>query len=67
MPEHSMRPSGCTKGLIFGLLSTYYHQNTNINDFKQVASLLHQHLIDRGYKRDQVNETFIEASQKLDR
>ena len=67
IPEQSAHPEGYTKGFMFGFVYTYYHQNTSINDFKQVASSLLQRLIDRGCKRDQSNEIFIGAAHKLDK
>ena len=66
IPPHSMHPPGVTKSLIFGLLQTYKQQNTNPDDFQQMAKLLFHRLIARGYNPEELKRLFLEAAYRLD-
>lgn len=53
------------KSLVFGLLNTYYIQNSEINDFYKMIGLLFKRLQDRGYKADDLQDLFLDAVEKI--
>ena len=65
IPSHSAHPPGMTKSLIYGLLQTYYHQNTHHADFIENAKRLYKRLIARGHKPSTLQNFFNEATTKL--
>ena len=62
---NSAHPPGVQKGLIFGLLLKYKQQNTRYSDFLQIAKLLFQRLLLRGFKLDTLRRIFREMLEKL--
>ena len=62
---HSAHPPGLMKSLIFGLLKTYYLQNTLRKDFLHMVSLLYSRLLARGHKSDSLKQLFLEAIQAI--
>ena len=42
VPKHSAHPKGTLKNLIIGSLGRYWKQNTKVEDFKKITSLLFQ-------------------------
>jgi len=50
IPPHSSHPPGLMKSLIYGLLLTYFLQNTHRSDFFDMISLLHKRLLARGHR-----------------
>ena len=65
IPHNSAHPPGMTTSLIYGLLRTYYIQNTKHNDFIQNASLLFNRLLARGHTKTNLHKLFREATLKL--
>ena len=56
------------KSLVYGLLLTYYKQNTMQSDFMRMTTLLFQRLLDRGHSHDNLSLLFtssITAIQQL--
>lgn len=50
IPPHSAHPPSMIKSLIFGLLLTYWKQNSDGNDFKEMVKLLYKRLLNRGHQ-----------------
>ena len=67
IPASSSHPPGLLKSLIYGLLSTYWKQNSDYEDYINFVRLLHKRLLARGQKAININPIFIEASNKIER
>ena len=63
---NSAHPPGLIKSLVFGLLLTYYKQNTNATDFLRMTSLLFQRLLNRGHLHNNLSEIFMSAITKIE-
>ena len=61
---NSAHSPGLMKGLVFGLLNTYYIQNSKIENFYKMIRLLFQRLQDRGQKAEDLQEISLEAVEK---
>ena len=66
IPPHSAHPPGLMKSLVFGLLNTYFLQNTFSEDFFSMVRHLFNRLINRGHKAEDLRELFLEAVQKIE-
>ena len=53
--------------MIYGLLETYWVQNSTTADYIHFARLLYQRLLKQGYKSAKVNEIFLEAATKIEK
>ena len=62
---HSSHPPGITTSLVFGLLRTYYRQNSKHDDFLLMTKLLFQRLIARGHQHDTLSVLFNNALTKI--
>ena len=65
IPAHSSHPPGLTKSLIYGLVGTYWIQNSRKEDFIHTTRLLYDRLVARGYKHEVIKPIFIEVATKL--
>jgi hypothetical protein len=63
LPANSAHPPGALKGLIFGLIKKYRFQNPSNQDFKAIAQLLFNRLLDRGYRPSTLQPIFRTAMQ----
>ena len=66
IPPHSAHPPGLMKSLIYGLLKTYYLQNSRSSDFLNMVKLLFLRLQHRGHKSADIRPLFIEAVRDLE-
>ena len=66
IPPHSSHPPGLMKSLVFGLLLTYYLQNTFSVDFLHMTHLLFMCLIARGHQALVICPLFLEATEWLE-
>jgi hypothetical protein len=66
IPPASAHPPGVLKSLIYGNLHRYWKQNTHIEDFIEITKQFANRLIIRGYKREDIQKTFIKAAKKFD-
>ena len=66
IPPHSSHPPGLMKSLIYGLLLTYFLQNTLRSDFFDMISLLYNRLLARGHISEDIYPIFMEATQKIE-
>ena len=66
IPPHSSHPPGLMKSLIFGLLLTYYLQNTLATDFYRMTHLLFTRLQARGHLPENIRPIFLEATTWLE-
>ena len=66
IPPHSSHPPGLMKSLVFGLLLTYYLQNTFSVDFTHMTQLLFTRLIARGHQASDIRPLFLEATEWLE-
>lgn len=64
--SNSAHPSGITKSLVYGLLSTYHKQNSNQSDFLRMTKLLLQRLLRRGHKLPTLETIFQNAISKIE-
>ena len=65
IPAHSAHPQGVTKSLIYGLLSTYFRQNSRRQDFYAIVRLLFKRLRARGHQRDVLTPIFLNAVSNI--
>ena len=65
IPPHSAHPSGVAKGWIYGILRTYWYQNSRFSDFVHYASLLYKRHVMQGWSQAVLKELFISALNKL--
>ena len=61
IPAHSAHPPGVFKSLIFGLLNTYFRQNSRSQDFHTIVRKLFLRLLARGHQRDDLTPLFLQA------
>jgi hypothetical protein len=66
IPPNSAHPTGLLRGLVFGRMRAYWHQNTDKANFVRMAKLLSDRLIARGYSKKVLLPLFIEATKRLD-
>ena len=66
VPSGSAHPPGVLRGLIFGGLRKYYHQNTRREDYKRMVSLFFDRIVARGHDPQQVRSIFVEAAKRID-
>ena len=66
IPALSAHPPGLLKSLIYGLLETYWFQNSNSRDYTKFSQLLHKRLIARGHDLKTINVLFTEAAAKIE-
>ena len=66
IPPHSSHPPGLMKSLVFGLLLTYYLQNTLVSDFYKMTQLLFTRLIARGHQSTDLKQLFLDATAWLE-
>jgi len=66
IPPHSAHPPGTLRSLIFGRIQAYWNQNTYKEDFLQMAKLLVQRLLARGYSQRHIMPTIREVLSKLE-
>ena len=65
IPSNSSHSPNMRSSLIYGLLRTYYLQNTNRSDFIQLAKKLYQRLLARGHSHETLTKNFNIAANKL--
>ena len=62
---HSSHPPSITNSLIYGLLHTYYRQNSEPSDFLHMVQLLFRRLQARGHSTESLTPTFQNAISKI--
>ena len=65
IPPHSSHPPGMINGIIFSLLRTYYHQNSEYSDFVHFANLLYKRHVMQGWDQTVIKKVFNKAFIKL--
>jgi hypothetical protein len=65
IPHHSAHSPSVLKSLIHGQLRRFWLQNSNKNDYVVFVYRFLNHLVNRGYDRDELKPLFLEASDKL--
>lgn len=65
IPPHSAHPANTINGTIYGLLRTYYHQNTYDSDFVKIARQLFIRHVYQGWDQTILKKIFAAAFQKL--
>ena len=66
LPPSSSHPKSTIKGTIYSLVGRYYRQNTHRKDFLHIVRLFFNHLLDRGWKADDIKPIFMEACDRMD-
>ena len=66
IPALSAHPPGLLKSLIYGLLETYWRQNSHSRDYTKFSQLLHKRLLARGHDLKAINLLFTEAAIKIE-
>ena len=66
IPALSAYPPGLLKSLIYGLLETYWRQNSHSRDYTKFSQLLHKRLLARGHDIKAINLLFTEAAIKIE-
>jgi len=67
LPPSSAHTRGVIKGMIYGLMSCYKAQNTHRRDYIFFTTLLFRRLLARGWQREVIYPTFIDAAERLER
>jgi hypothetical protein len=62
---HSNHPKRMTAGIIYGLMRTYYLQNTFRSDYKRMATLLFDRFVARGWDRLVIRNYILESDRRL--
>jgi hypothetical protein len=65
IPPHSAHTPGMIHGIIFSLLKTYYHQNSEYSDFMKLTNLLFKRHIKQGWDQAVIKNVFKSALTKL--
>ena len=65
IPPHSAHPPGLIRGMIYGLVKTYYFQNSRDRDYITILSLLHKRLVERGWDASFIKEIIIWANNAV--
>ena len=65
LPPHSAHAPGTMKGVIFGLLRTYYRQNSKFSDFVLISRLFFKRLVSQGWDQAVLKGLFKTAFNKL--
>ena len=65
IPPHSAHPPGLMKSLVFGLLQSYFLQNTFLEDFYKMIRLLFHRLLARGHALEDLKILFSDAIDKI--
>ena len=65
IPPLSAHPKEMIRGLIFGRLRTYYKHNTDYTDYQEMAVLLAQRLIARGWDWNYIKSIFNDAHNRI--
>ena len=64
-PYNSAHPPSVASSMIYGLLLTYWKQNTYKKDFIHYAKLLFERLQVKGYHSTQLRKIFETTAQKI--
>ena len=65
IPPLSAHPREMLRGLIFGRLRAYCKHNTDLSDYYEMAYLLSQRLIDRGWSWNYIAPIFMAAHDRI--
>jgi hypothetical protein len=65
IPPHSAHPPGMIKGMIYGMLRTYYRQNSRREDYWKNAMQFYKLLKNRGWLRATIESIFVSAHEKI--
>ena len=65
LPPHSAHPSSTIHGTIYGLLRTYYRQNTYYSDFLKISRQLFIRHVHQGWDQAVLRKIFASALNKL--
>ena len=67
IPPYSSHPKRMTRGIIYGLMRTYYLQNTASSDYKRIATLLFERHVERGWDRTSttLRDLILDADRRL--
>ena len=66
LPPHLAHPPGLIKNLVYGLLQTYYYQNSSTEKFFKMTHLLFTRLLNRGHKHSSLETLFTSAVEKIE-
>ena len=66
LPPPSAHSSGVTKSTIFGLMSRYHAQNTYRKDYLHFVVRLYTHLLERGWKKDDIYDIFLDSASTIE-
>ena len=66
IPPQSAHPKGVLKSLIFGTLQRYWQQNSASSVFMSTTRDFFNHLLHRGYHRNDLEPLFTAAAQTID-
>ena len=65
IPPRSAHPRGMMKGIIYGLMRNYWRQNTRAEDYQEMALLLFQRHVARGWNQSVMRDFILQADAKL--
>ena len=66
IPPHSAHPPGMVKSLVYGLLKTYWAQNSDVKDFQRMVHLQNTRLLQRGHQPATLTPLFKECGLHID-
>ena len=66
IPPHSAQPPDLMKSLVFGLLNTYYLQNTFSGDVYTMVRHIFKRLLNRGHKVEDLRDFFLNTVHKIE-
>ena len=66
IPQHSAHPPGVLQGMIYGNLRRFKNQNSKVSDYIEISKKFFNHLLARGYNREQIKPIFMKAVSKFE-
>lgn len=65
IPPYSAHPPNMIKGIVYSLLRTYYDQNSDINDYYDMAIKLYQRHVARGWEKAKFKQYILDANLRI--
>ena len=65
IPPGSAHPLGMMEGVVHGILTQYYYQNSRQEDFWKISMQFYRHLKARGWERATLEQFFVDAYNEI--
>ncbi|KAL7524739.1 hypothetical protein ACHAWF_001063, partial [Thalassiosira exigua] len=65
IPPQSAHPPGMVKGIVFGLMRSYFYQNSKEQDYHDMAAKLFSRFVARGWDKATIKALILSSDDKL--